>query len=78
MTLTLDRLPDVVTAALQQKAEAEGRSVQEVAAEALARGLGVAAGRDLRDVAGTMTEADARAVEETVRWMDAGDLAARE
>ena len=33
--------------------------------------------RDLKEVAGTMTEEDARAIEETVRWMDEGDLAAQ-
>lgn len=84
MTLTLDQLPETVTAALRKKADAEGRSVQEVAAEAIARGLGVngaervGQGRDLSGVAGTMTEEDARAIEETVRWMDAGDVAAQE
>jgi len=41
MTIVLNNLPANVDQALQQKAATEGRSVQEVAAEAVARGLGV-------------------------------------
>jgi len=80
MTITLDQLPAAVDEALRKKAQQEGRSVQEVAAEALARGLGVNGGHatgGLRDLAGTMSEEDAQVIEETVKWMDEGDLSTR-
>ncbi len=82
MTLTIPVLPDSLLAELEKRAKAEGRPVAEVALEALTRGLGAESPhersprRDLSDVAGTMSEEDARAIEETVRWMDEGDLAA--
>jgi len=83
MTIILDKLPANVDEALRKKAAEEGRSVQEVAAEALARGLGMngakgpQAQRDLTNIAGTMTEEDARAIEEMVRWTDEGALSSR-
>lgn len=82
MTLTIDNLPLPMLDALRRKACEEGRTLEEVAMEALARGLGVGGApggkkRDLSGVAGTMTEEDARAIEEVVRWMDEGDLSTR-
>ena len=41
MTIVLDNLPANVDLALHQKATTEGRSIRDVAAEAVARGLGV-------------------------------------
>lgn len=62
MTLTLEHLPDALLAALTSKAASEGRSVQEVAQDALAKGLAIGATngntikRDLSDVVGTWVE----------------------
>lgn len=63
MTIILDNLPANVDKTLHQKAAVEGRSVQEVAAEAVARGLGVTGGkdespvqRDLSDIVGTWVD----------------------
>ena len=84
MTIILDTLSAELTEALRKKAAAEGRSIQDVASEAIARGLevkGKGAGSpktiDLTGIAGTMSEEDARTIEEAVKWMDAGDLATR-
>jgi hypothetical protein len=41
MTLTIEKLPDSLNKALHQKAIAEGRTVQDVAVDAIARGLNV-------------------------------------
>ena len=41
MTLNLEQLPKAVTDALARKAAQEGKTVPEVALEAMARGLGV-------------------------------------
>jgi hypothetical protein len=82
MTITIEQLPVAVARALHEKAAREGRTIQEVAAEAIARGLGVATGRqpaasDLSEFAGTMTADDAQAIEDSVRWTDQADLASR-
>jgi hypothetical protein len=81
MTITIEQLPPAVDRALNEKATREGRTIEEVAAEAIAKGLGVESGkqpvRDLSDIVGTMTDEDARAIEESVRWTDAADLASR-
>jgi hypothetical protein len=57
MQYTLRNIPDSLDAALRAKARAAGKSLNEIAVEALARGLGFAGAavrhRDLRDVAGT-------------------------
>lgn len=61
MQYTLRNIPPSLDAALRRKARAEGRSLNEVAVEALMRALGLEGEpirhRDLRDVAGTW-EAD--------------------
>ena len=41
MTITLDKLPANVTEALQKQAQREGKSLQEVVAEAIVRGVGI-------------------------------------
>jgi hypothetical protein len=82
MILTIPMLPDSLLAELEKRAKVEGRPVSEIALEALTRGLGEEAPgnrsvrRDLSQVAGTMSDEDARAIEETVHWMDEADLAA--
>ena len=57
MQYTLRSIPPVVDTLLRRRAREEGRSLNEVALEALQRGLGLAAAplqqRDLTDIAGT-------------------------
>jgi len=57
MQYTIRKVPTVVDVALRRRAREQGRSLNEVAVEALARGAGVSGERvcqrDLRDVAGT-------------------------
>ena len=80
MTLVLDNLPQQVDAALRARARAEGKSVDQVAVEALQSGLGLGGGgkrRDLSDIAGSLSPADAAALAATVRDMDAADLRTR-
>lgn len=62
MTLKLENIPREVDEALQRKAHAEGKSVHQVAVEALRAGLGVSEPptgtkkRDVSDIAGTWVE----------------------
>src|ERR1035437_9955394 len=80
MTIILDTLSAELTEALRKKAEAEGRSIKDVASEAIARGLEVKGDKeagspktiDGTGIAGTMSEEDARTIEEAVEWMDRG------
>jgi plasmid stability protein len=57
MQYTIRKVPGNVDTALRRRAREQGRSLNEVALEALARGAGVNgeqdAQRDLQDVAGT-------------------------
>ena len=57
MQYTIRKVPDSLDAALRRRAQQQGKSLNEVAIEALARGAGMsgegARQRDLRDVAGT-------------------------
>ena len=57
MQYTLRNIPDVLDAALRERAKVENQSLNEVALKALARGLGFADRpvrlRDLRDLAGS-------------------------
>ncbi len=80
MTITIDHLPESISQALAARASREGKSVPDVAREIIANSLqsktvSKTGMRDLTDIAGTMSEEDARAIEETVRWMDDSDLA---
>jgi len=79
MTLVFKDVPESISQELENRAQKERRSVEEVALDALARGLNATAApkRDLGSVAGSLSEEDARTLEETVRWMDQGDVAAQ-
>ncbi|HEY4330738.1 MAG TPA: hypothetical protein VGN88_13440 [Phycisphaerae bacterium] len=73
-------IPDELNRALEERAKREGRPATDIALDALATWLKSPKKptRDLSAIAGSMTEEDARAIEENVRWMDEGDLAARQ
>jgi len=57
MQYTIRKVPDFLDAALRRRAREQGRSLNEVAIEALARGAGVTGERepqrDLADITGT-------------------------
>ena len=57
MQYTIRNVPNSLDAALRRRAQQQGKSLNEVAIEALARGAGVIEERrkqrDLRDIAGT-------------------------
>lgn len=77
MTLTLANLPDELNDALHEKARVEGKSVDQVAVEAIHTGLGLAGPgkrRNLSDFAGSLSADDAAVIEATVREMDNTDL----
>lgn len=76
MALTVDQVPDAVDGALRRRAQAEGKSVGQVALEAIQAGLGIRADtghppRDLSDVAGTWI--DDPAVDAALRDQDRVD-----
>jgi plasmid stability protein len=60
MQYTIRNVPDVIDEALRDAARQQGKSLNEVAIEALARGAGVSGERgrqrDLSDIAGTWRE----------------------
>ncbi len=74
MQYTIRRIPGSLDAALRRRAQEQGKSLNEVAVEALVRGAGVAGERvrqrDLHDIAGTWRtdrEFDrARAAQDTI------------
>ncbi len=57
MQYTIRGIPDAIDAAVRERAKAEGKSLNDVAVEALAAGLGLGeeeiVRRDLSDVVGT-------------------------
>lgn len=57
MQYTIRGIPEAIDSAVRERAKAEGKSLNEVAVEALADGLGLGEGevvrRDLSDVVGT-------------------------
>ena len=59
MQYTIRNIPSLVDEAIRRRATVEGRSLNDVAIEALARGIGVAEGRiryrSLSQIAGTWT-----------------------
>jgi plasmid stability protein len=73
MQYTIRKIPNSLDAALRRRALEQGKSLNEVAIEALARGAGVSGERsrqrDLRDIAGTWRNDRAidRALEEQDR-----------
>ena len=78
MQYTLRNIPRKVDQALRARAKAERKSLNQAAVEALKHGLGVSDAptkrRDLSDLIGTLTAADARAIDEAVALMDGADL----
>ena len=60
MTLTFEHLPESITQALKERARQAGRPLQEVALEALVKGLRESGSaipfRDLSDIVGTWVE----------------------
>jgi hypothetical protein len=60
MQYTIRKVPDYLDAALRGSAREQGKSLNEVAIEALARGAGLSESRrrrrDLHDIAGTWRE----------------------
>jgi hypothetical protein len=57
MTIVLDNLPQVVSDALEKKAQEQGRTLREVVLDALTRGLAVSdMQRDLTDITGTWAD----------------------
>lgn len=63
MQYTLRNIPEALDQAIRSRAKAEGKSLNEVALNALARGLGVTEEavkyRNLADIAGTWVEDEA-------------------
>ena len=77
MQYTVRGIPATLDKALRQRARAEGKSLNEIAVEALAEGLGFGKGgvarRDVSDIAGTW--AKERAVERALAAQDRVDKA---
>ena len=75
MQYTIRKVPQPVDAALRRRAREQGKSLNEVAIEALARGAGISGNRerhrDLADVAGTWRKD--RAFDSAVAAQDAVD-----
>lgn len=80
MQYTIRNVPKSVDRALRKKAKADGKSLNEAVIDVLSDALvpdasgGGRKYRDLSDVAGTMTEEDAQAINAAVAWMDEADL----
>jgi plasmid stability protein len=78
MQYTIRNIPKDVNAALRRKAKAEGKSLNQAALEVLRRGLGVpeagaeAPRRDLSFF--SMSEEDARAIEQTHAFWDRSEI----
>lgn len=75
MQYTIRKVPNAVDAALRRRAQEQGKSLNEVAIEALVRGAGVSGERrrqrDVRDIAGTW--ANDRAFDRALADQDAID-----
>lgn len=75
MQYTVRKIPAALDKVIRGRARAEGKSINEVAVEALAQGLGLGSEsvvrRDLSDIAGTWTKD--RAVEEALAAQDRVD-----
>jgi plasmid stability protein len=75
MRYTIRKVPDSLDAALRRRAREQGKSLNEVAIEALARGAGIASERasqrDLHDIAGTCRKG--RAFDRALATQDAID-----
>jgi len=70
-------VPPAVDRALRKRAKAAGKSINEIAVLALREALGMTRERrhrDLSDVTGSLSTADAKAIEDSVRDMDNADL----
>ena len=81
MQYTLRNVPRNVDQALRAKARAERKSLNEAAVEVLKTGLGVsdepAKKRDLSDLVGSLSESDAKAINDAVACLDKADLKLR-
>jgi plasmid stability protein len=78
MQYTIRNIPKDVNAALRRKAKAEGKSLNQAALEVLRQGLGVpegGAGAPRRDLSFfSMSEEDARAIEQTHAFWDRSEI----
>jgi plasmid stability protein len=77
MQYTIRQVPKALDRALRARAKSQGKSLNETTVEVLAEALGTKAmeqRRDLSDLVGSMTAADARAIEKSVAEMDRFDL----
>jgi plasmid stability protein len=75
MQYTIRNIPKKLDQAIRAKAKAEGKSINVVAVEAIAAGLGMSSnGRPKRDLSMfTSSEEDARAIEEAHAYFDRVD-----
>ncbi len=74
MQYTFRQVPSHIDTALRAKAKAEKKSLNQVGIEAMRAGLGVpnepSGKRDLSDLVGTLTPADAKAMDEVREIFD--------
>lgn len=81
MQYTLRNVPRKVDQALRAKARAERKSLNEATVEVLKTALGISdeptKKRDLSDLVGSMSESDAKAINDAVALMDKADLKLR-
>ena len=77
MQYTIRQVPKEVDRALRARARTSGKSLNETAVAVLAEALSVKhriKHRDLSDLVGSLTAADARAIEKSVAEMDNADV----
>ena len=78
MQYTIRQVPKQVDKIARAKAKAEGKSLNQTLVEAIKAGLGVPNDsrkkRDLSDLVGSLSDRDARAIEDSVKWSDDADL----
>jgi hypothetical protein len=78
MQYTIRQVPKQVDKIARAKAKAEGKSLNQTLVEAIKAGLGVPNDarkkRDLSDLVGSLSDRDARAIEESVKWSDDADI----
>jgi plasmid stability protein len=81
MQYTLRNVPRKVDQALRARARAERKSLNETTVEVLKTALGIsdepAKKRDLSDLVGSLSDSDAKAINDAVAFMDRADLKLR-